>query len=144
MLQRVCQSIGSTLGVESNTVIALAPALATGALYAGAATGAVVLRVGSIATEYFGKEEWSDKLENNREQLMSLANKSIQNYAHIILGLTALTTSAVLISNYIASRNLPPTPQPPKVEQWNGTISEWWNWALSAKGNSTSVNGASV
>lgn len=104
MLQGICQSIGSKLGFESSSVIALSPALATGALYAGAATAAVCLRVGSIATEYFGQEELSDQLEDTREKVMSLANKSIQQHAHIVLGLTAVTTAGVFATNYLTKQ----------------------------------------
>lgn len=97
MITGICHSISSALGIENKTLVAAAPCLAIGTLYAGTATVALGLRVASIAAESLGQEELSDSIEEVRVDLVALAKKNIETHAKIGLCLTAISTAAVAI-----------------------------------------------
>lgn len=111
----------STLGDQGKILLALSPAVATGIFYGGAAATSLGFRIASIATEFFGKNEQSDQIENSRQKIMAFVNKNIQHYAPHILGLTAVTASSVLIHHIMFP------PEETKLELAKKFISDIWN-----------------
>jgi hypothetical protein len=122
MLDKICQPISSTLGIENKTTLALAPVLTAGALHLGAATVAVGFRVASIATEFFGKEELSDQIEDARMKFMSFVTTNIQLQVQVVAAATALTTAGV----FIHAKLNPLVP---------GSWERFTSWISSFKGN---------